>query len=220
MTPYYQDDWVTIYHGDCREILPALDVVCDPEYDALITDPPFNVGKDYGASSDDLADDEYESLLSSVAAFSEVQAWITPTNRLSLFSALLGDAYPVVVRRGAHGPKRWGWFDQFDMILVRGKPNRYTSNLWEGIRLKGEGYFFREETFGHPGYTPQPVMARLIALLSKPQGIVVDPFAGTGTTLREAKAQGRFAVGIELDERWCDVAARRCAQEVLPLEVA
>ena len=51
----------------------------------------------------------------------ERQAWITPTNRMSLFARLLGpEALPVVVRRGAKGPKRWGWFDQFDMVLVRG----------------------------------------------------------------------------------------------------
>ncbi len=214
MTPYYSDDLVTIYHGDCREILPGIDA------NALVTDPPFNVGKDYGESQDDLPMDEYESLMRVIASSGpSVQAWITPTNRLAMFARILGDdARPLVVIRGAKGPKRWGWFDQFDAVLVRGKPNRYTSNVWTDIRLKGEGYFFREETFGHPGYTPEPLMARLVALMVPPHGTVVDPFTGTGSTLVGAKRVGARAVGIELDERWCEIAAKRCAQEVLGLE--
>lgn len=211
MSPYYDDGRVRIYHGDCREVLPSIDV------DALVTDPPFNVGKDYGASADRLAVSTYEAMMAMVAALGpDRQAWITPTNRLSLFARLLGeDARPVVIRRGAKGPKRWGWYDQFDMALVRGTPNEYVSNLWDNIRLKGEGYFFREETYDHPGYTPFAILSRLAALLTPAGGVVVDPFAGTGTTLVAAKRFGLRAVGIELDERWCDVAARRCAQDVL-----
>jgi site-specific DNA-methyltransferase (adenine-specific) len=209
--PYYDDGTVTIYHGDCRELLPGVNA------DALVTDPPFNVGKDYGESKDDLLADEYLELMALVSDEGPArQAWVTPTNRARLFYSLLGDeTYPVVVRRGAQGPKRWGWYDQFDMILVRGKPNRWVSNLWEDIRLKGEGYFFREETFGHPGYTPQPIAARLVSLLADTGQTVVDPFAGTGTTLVAAKSQGKRAIGIELDERWCEVAARCCSQDVL-----
>lgn len=211
--PYYQDDSVTIYHGDARDVLAGLTA------DALITDPPFNVGKDYGESTDDLPGTAYRALIREVIATGpEVQAWVTPTKRLSLFHTMLPDALPVVVRRGAQGPKRWGWYDQFDLILVRGKPNEWTSNLWENIRLKGEGFYFREETYGHPGYTPEPIMRRLVALLSAPSETIIDPFAGTGTSLYAAKSLGRRAIGIELDERWCDVAARRCAQEVLPVE--
>ena len=209
MKPYYTDDYVTLYHGDCRELLPSI------KADVVVTDPPFNVGKDYGTSTDDLDVEEYRSLMVAVAGAAERQAWVTPTNGLALFSALLGpEAYPVVVVRGAQGPKRWGWFDQFDMLLVRGKPLRYTSNLWTDIRLKGEGYFFRENDFGHPGYTPMPIMARLVGLMGGP---VLDPFAGTGTTLIVAKRGGVQAIGIEIEERYCEVAANRLRQEVLGL---
>lgn len=215
MTPYYEHAGITIYHGDCREFLPQLAA------DLLVTDPPFNVGKDYGTSADDLPVDEYRALMAAIAAANAPhQAWVTPTNRLSLFSGLLPDAQPIIIRRGAQGPKRWGWYDQFDILLVRGRPNRYISNLWDDIRLKGEGYFFREYTWDHPGYTPYPIMARCISLLTSEGETVLDPFAGTGTTLRAAKDLNRRAIGIELDERWCEVIARRLEQEVLPLEVA
>lgn len=211
VAPYYEGQGVVLYHGDCREILPRL------TGDVLVTDPPFNVGKDYGASQDDLPADDYADLMGAIAGCGiERQAWVTPSNRLSLFVSLLGpDARMVIVRRGAKGPKRWGWFDQFDLLLVRGKPTRYESNLWDDVRLKGEGYYFRENTWDHPGYTPYPMIARLVGLLASPGETVIEPFAGTGTTLVAARAAGCRAIGIELEERWCEVAARRLDQGVL-----
>jgi len=209
--PYYDDGTAVIHHGDCRTILPTL------KGDILITDPPFNVGKDYGTSTDDLATDEYVELMRLVAEHGpERQAWVTPNVHLPLFFELLGpEARLVVVRRGAKGPKRWGWYDQFDTILARGKPTRAESNLWDGIRLKGEGYFFREEHYDHPGYTPYALISKLVGLMAEPGQTVIDPFAGTGTTLVAAKSLGCRAHGIELDLKWCDVAAGRLAQEVL-----
>lgn len=211
MDVWYSDKQVRLIHGDCRDHLAGIDA------DVLVTDPPFNVGKDYGASKDDLASDEYAALMRYVAEEGpERQAWVTPTNRLTLFSQLLGeDARPVVVRRGAKGPKRFGWYDQFDLILVRGKPTRWESNLWDGIRLKGEGYFFREEHYDHPGYTPYALISKLVGLMAEPGQTVVDPFAGTGTTLVAAKSLGCQAVGTELERRWCDIATSRLVQQVM-----
>lgn len=212
-TPYYNDGRALLYHGDCRDLL---ELACI-DADVLITDPPFNVGKDYGASQDDLATDEYAALMRYVADYGpERQAWVTPNVRLPLFLELLGpEARPVIVRRGAQGPKRWGWYDQFDLLLVRGKPTRYESNLWDGIRLKGEGYFFREEHYDHPGYTPYALISKLVGLMAEPGQTIVDPFAGTGTTLVAAKSLGCRAHGMELEQRWCAIAASRLAQEVL-----
>jgi site-specific DNA-methyltransferase (adenine-specific) len=213
--PYYTDDVVTIYHGDCREILPHLSP------DVVVTDPPFNVGKNYGAFKDKMESSEYEALMRTVAAAASRHGWVAPHVQLRLFLEILGpQAVTIVVRRGAAGPYRFGWSSQFEMLLAVGKPNRMTPDLWDDIRLKGEGYFFREEHYDNPGYTPYQILARLVALLSQPGELVVDPFMGTGTTLHAAKAQGRRAVGIELDERWCEVAAARCSQEVLQVEVA
>lgn len=215
--PYYDEGGITIYHGDCLNVLRYVTA------DALVTDPPFNVGKDYGASTDDLSNSMYEALMGAVAELGpDRQAWVTPTNRLALFARLLGDvAQPVVIRRGAKGPKRWGWYDQFDMALVRGRPNAYVSNLWDNIRLKGEGYYFREETYEHPGYTPYAILARLVGLLTPAGGTVLEPFMGTGTTLVAAKSQCLAAIGVEVEERWCEIAAERLAQGVLPIgEVA
>jgi len=217
MQPYYDDgNGIVIYHGDCRDILPML----GGQADALMTDPPFNVGKDYGMSKDDLPDEEYAALLRLMVEHGPTtQAWIAPKIRLGLMLGILPDALPVVVRRGAQGPLRWGWSDQFDMLIVRGRPRRPISNLWDGIRLRDEGYFFTERWYGHPGYTSYPIMARAIDYLTEPGSCVIDPFAGTGTTLRAAKDLGRRAIGIEISPHWCDIAVRRLAQQVLPLDI-
>ena len=214
--PYYDRDGVTLYLGDCRELLPLLGPAA-----LVVTDPPYNVGKDYEVASDALDGAEYEAFMRSVVTESlriaPNQAWVAPRYKMALWMGLLPSAHMVVVRRGAMGPFRGGWSDQFETILTIGKPNRVYPDLWDDIRLKGEGYFFREETYGHPGYTPEPIIRRCISLLSKEGETVIDPFLGTGTTARVAKYLNRKCIGIEVNERYLEIAAKRLAQEVLAL---
>ncbi|MHB8883088.1 MAG: DNA methyltransferase [Thermodesulfovibrionales bacterium] len=204
--PYYQDEYCTIYNSDCRDILPYL-----RGFGAVITDPPFNVGKNYGAYSDDLTDVQYEQSMREIVSLCRVaannQGWVVPRNKLRLWLDLLPDSHLVIVRRAAQGPIRHSWSDQYTPVLAAGRPTRKERDLWDDIRLPDEGYFFREDTLEHPGYTPLHLMMRLIDLLGG-NGII-DPFAGTGTSLLAARRLGIKAVGIEVDERWCDVAAQR-----------
>lgn len=93
------------------------------------------------------------------------------------------------------------------------EPEERQPNYWEDLRFKGEGYFFREETFDHPGYTPMNVIKRILAVRRCES--LLDPFCGTGTTLRAAKDLGMRAVGIEINEAYCEIAANRLRQEVL-----
>jgi site-specific DNA-methyltransferase (adenine-specific) len=212
MKPYYAEDGITIYHGDCREIeLPAADL--------LLTDPPFNVGKDYGTYTDDVSEEAYRSAMKRlVATGPALQGWVVPNKHWRFFADLLHDAPPIIIHRRAIGPIRWGWHDQYDMVMVQGKPPRPWRNLWDDIRLRGEGYFFNEEWYDHPGYTPRAIFDRLIGLMLAEPGTVVDPFAGTGTSLVAAKAAGHRAIGIEIEERYCEIAVQRLAQGVLNFE--
>ena len=122
MKPYYRDEAVTIYHGDCREILPDL-----PRVDLVLTDPPYNAGKDYGTYKDNLCNEEYAEFMAEVVQLSYGVAsnhfWVAPRYQLSLWMGLLEGAHLIVVRRGAAGPYRGGWSDQFEIALSIGKPN-------------------------------------------------------------------------------------------------
>ena len=210
--PYYEHAGITIYHGDCREILPSLKAV-----DLVLTDPPYNCGKDYGTYKDNLSDDDYKIFMYEVANYcikvGKNQAWIAPRYKLGFFLSIL-PGHLIVIKRGAEGPYRAGWHDQFEIAIAIGKPSKAIRDLWEGIRLKGEGYFFTEETYGHPGYTPIDIMKKFASILSTKT--ILDPFMGSGTTLVAAKELGRKAIGIEIEEKYCEIAVKRLAQEVLP----
>lgn len=212
LKPFYEHGGITIYHGDCRQVLPQLE-----RADLVCTDPPYNVGKDYGKHNDAMSEDDYGAWCKEVVAacllVADNQFWVAPRYKLQMWEALLPKSHLVVIPRGAGGPLRAGWCDQFAIALAIGKPSPVIPDLWNGIRLKGEGYFFREETYDHPGYTPAPIMMKAITHLSTTS--VIEPFCGTGTTLRCCKLLGRKCVGIELDEKWCEIAANSLSQEIL-----
>ncbi|MCR4279240.1 MAG: site-specific DNA-methyltransferase [Candidatus Zambryskibacteria bacterium] len=212
MKPYYEEKGITIYNCDCREVLPDL-----PPVDLICTDPPYNCKKDYGTYQDNLSTEEYQSFMADVVSLSRKvatnQFWVAPRYQMLFFLTLFPDSHLIVIRRGARGPLRGGgWTDQFETALAVGKPSKPDLDLWEGIRLKGEGYYFREKTYGHPGYTPLPIMRKAIGLLSI--GSICDPFCGTGTSLFAAKNIGRRAVGCEISEAYCEISAKRLSQEV------
>ena len=209
MQPYYDSNGITIYHGDCREILPNIE-----RADLLLTDPPYNRKKNYGVWSDDLPETEYVDLLhwliGQAQRISKRAAFVVPRERLPLF---LNEpaSHLIIVRRGAVGLANKGWKDQFQPVVAFGTPRKPTPDIWDGIRLKGEGYFFKEEDYGHPGYTPYDVLQRSVDMMID-SGTVVDPFMGTGTTLLAARDCGCKAIGIELNEKYCEIAVNRLGQ--------
>ena len=106
-----------------------------------------------------------------------------------------------------------GFRAQHELIChaSKGVPNVYDKGKGNVLRWP------RQDTDDHPSPKPEPLMGQLIEVVTPPGGTVLDPFMGSGTTLRAAKAYGRNAIGIEAEERYCEIAARRCAQEVLAL---
>lgn len=199
----------TLYLGDCLEVMGGLEPV-----DAVVTDPPYNAGKDYGTASDDLSEEDYSGFMIRVIEeckrIAKHQFWVAPRYKMNLFLGLLPDSHIIVIPRGASGPFRQGWSDQFETALAVGKPYGAPSDLWKGIRLKGEGYFFRENTFGHPGYTPYPIMGKAVECMSRES--VLDPFMGSGTTGVACANLGRKFIGIEIEEKFFDIACRRIEQ--------
>ena len=209
--PYYEDGSVTIYHGDCRELLP------DIEADVLVTDPPYGIGAN-------------RMTLGSRPKWRRLDRGDGDWDREAPdLMPLLGLELPTVIWGGNHFPlppsrgwlvwdKKNGDTDYADCELAwtnRDAALRRMEHRWMGAHAleRREGVRF------HPTQKPVPVMCWSIEYL-KCDGVVLDPFMGSGTTLRAAKDLGRKAIGIELEERYCEIAAERCSQEVFDLGMA
>lgn len=209
MRPYYQDDAVTIYHGDCREILPCVAA------DVLVTDPPYGVGFEGKATKYTEPGGGYLSGDDPEIGPFMARAALAVVKRGAVFSGirLLHD-YPKPADIGGvwcpsgAGCGPWG-FTCLNPILFYGK--RVGDCLPAGI----VSFDTSDNMGGHPCPKPMRWMMWLVALASEPGETILDPFAGSGTTLRAAKDLSRKAIGIEIEERYCEIAARRCAQGVL-----
>jgi DNA modification methylase len=208
MTPYYEDDACTIYHGDCREILPTLTRV-----DCVLTDPPYGVGLDYDewddtpSALDDLIP-AVHPLMMEAAETVAITSGIVNIHRWPPSTWVLAWTWP---HTGSTG--KWG-FNQWGPVLVYGTDPYLSAGKGrhpDVIQCGANDY----AASGHPCPKPQQAWARILQRVSPFGESVLDPFMGSGTTLRVAKDHGRKAIGIELSERYCEIAARRLGQEVL-----
>ena len=217
--PYYADEWVRLYQGDCRDIVPAL----TEEIDLVLTDPPYGIGWDTDGRS--RGGRYFPPIIGDDAPFDP--AWLLSRfPRLVLFGANhYADRLPASPS-WVVWDKRVGMAsnDQADCELAwtnLGGPARMFRQLWNGGggRRKDNPTARRGEPVSfHPTQKPLGLMRWLIERHSRPGDLILDPYAGSGTTLRAAKDLGRRAIGIEIEPLYCETAARRLAQEVLPFE--
>lgn len=221
MKPYYSEDGITIYHGDCREILSGVTA------EVLITDPPYGVdlGQHEAASETRpgwLAKQGYESYDDTPQNLLEVvipaiTAALTIVSRGVVFCAghKIREFPPPTEVGGvflpaACGRNPWG-FQSLAHCLFYGK----APDLHLGAKATAITSSEPAERNGHPCPKPIGWMKWAINLASRNNETVLDPFMGSGTTLRAAKDLGRRAIGIEIEERYCEIAAKRLAQRVL-----
>jgi len=212
MTPYYDAAGCTIYLGDCRDVLPTLDTV-----DVVVTDPPYGLGEASGRNRSRggvaIATDYGSAAWDDRPISADLLAAVVSAGRRAAvfggnFYALPPSASWLV------WDKVNGKTDFADVELAwtnYGCAARLKRHLWNGMHRKGR------EARQHPTQKPLEVMRWVISLCPGEPQTVLDPFMGSGTTLRAAKDLGRRAIGIELDERYCEIAAKRLAQEVLAL---
>jgi site-specific DNA-methyltransferase (adenine-specific) len=220
MNPYYQDDAVTIYHGDCREILPLLEL---GSIDLVLTDPPYGVGLNTGyakASRGNLtAAHDYPLVFGDDKPFDPVP-WLQWENVVLWGANYYSDKLPQS-NVWLIWDKRDGiaMNDQADCELAwtrgtKGTVPRTYHHLWNGMLKDSE----RDQRRVHP--TQKPVALMAWCLNFYPNAVtILDPFMGSGTTLRAAKDLGRKAIGIEIEERYCEIAAKRMSQSVMELAV-
>ena len=214
MTPYYEIELGKLYHGDCLEIMPQLEPV-----DLVLTDPPYNAGKDYGTYKDNLSEKEYLLFMSKVfkmmlAVSQNNIAVYMDSHRFKSFWDMLPAARPIFLHITANGFGNSQKIRQdHHVILTTAKSSNSTSSIWQGIRVLREGYFFREKKTGHPCQTTLAGMKKFLGFFSGGGDIILDPFSGSATTAIACECLNRRWIGIEIEEKWCKVAAKRIEQE-------
>lgn len=200
MKPYYEHAGVTIYHGDCRHVLKMLDL-CD----LLLTDPPYGIfacGGKWGRKRDLLWDRTVVDNMDQVRAAARHHiVWG-------------GNYYDLPPSRG------WlVWWKRDSVPSAADVELAWTSFDMNARLIDWSIAATNGERVGHPTQKPEAVMRWSLQSVPVAYSTVIDPFMGSGTTLVAAKRLGKRAIGIELEERYCEIAARRLAQEALPLEM-
>ena len=255
MKAYYESGGITIYHGDCREILPLRPA---NSVDLVLTDPPYGHNNN---NNNDLIH-RWEEALGLVKrgdalagrprpisndgpeanelvrwAFGEFNRLLKPGcccccccggggpdpqfARWSLWlDEAIGFKQAVVWDKGGLG-MGWHYRRNYELMLVAEKPG--AACKWYGgnsqanvVRIPG----IKPTEDDHPTPKPLELLNLFIRLHSEPGELVLDPFLGAGTTLVAAKQLGRRAIGIEIEEKYCKMAVKRLAQEMLPLSPA
>jgi len=216
--PYYEENGITIYHGDCREILPELEPV-----DLVLTDPPYGIGyipRELDPTKRGGRGRLYERITIQGDLDKFDPTFLLHHKNLILWGAnhyaefLPSKASWLVWDKMGGNCKFHGRYTYSDCELAwcsDGKPARIFQHIWAGIVKQGvDG--------GKPRLHPNQKPLELIfwCINRFPEAItILDPFMGSGTTLVAAKQLGRKAIGIEIEEKYCEIAVKRLAQGVL-----
>jgi site-specific DNA-methyltransferase (adenine-specific) len=250
MRPYYEQDGITIYHGDCRDVLPRLE---RGSVTLLWSDPPYGHSNNSGdlqasrvgikgarqAPVVAIANDSEDSMREVVDAALRLAvlvlrgdcccccccccgggprptfAWLAERmdqNGLVFFHSVIWD-------KSARGDGLgWRFRRNHEMVMVA---HRLGGKLAWADEAKAIPNVMRDmPVFSrqHPNEKPESLVAGFITATTKVGELVLDPFMGSGTTLVAAKRLGRRAIGIELEERYCEIAVKRLQQGALPME--
>lgn len=212
MLPYYEQDGIAIYHADCRDVLPTLEPV-----DLVLTDPPYGIGaalnlrantrrgnalcasSDYGFADWDDTPPDPDTMDRVISAGAKAIVWGGNYYQLGRSSCWL--VWDKETGTNYYADAELAWTNLDGAV-------RLMRHQWKGM------FRASDDPRTHPTQKPEAVM---LWCLSFAPGSVLDPFMGSGTTLVAAKQLGRKAIGIEIEERYCEIAAQRLAQGVLDL---
>lgn len=247
MKPFYEHAGVTIYHGDCRDILPTLAKV-----HAVITDPPYEAeahasGRRLNGRTEELRDRKVREIHADPLEFAPMTSALRAESALAMANVCSGwilafcQAEAVALWKqalengGAAYRRAMVWIKPDGAPQLSGdRPAMGYESIvaawagegpsrWNGGGKRGVFAFGKHDAgMGHGGkqnfhqtQKPERLMRQLIVLFSNDGETILDPFIGSGTTLVAAKSLGRKAIGVEVEERYCEIAAKRLAQEVL-----
>ena len=211
MRPYYEQDGITIYHGDCMELLA--DYMDAREvgrvFDLLLTDPPYGIG--FAA----------QPTTGQRARGQERETWDNRTEPQGLALARAICRHQIVFGGNYYDlPLSRCWLSWYkpDAPPSMGNVEYAWTNLDQNSRMLSVSIAATNaERVGHPTQKPESLM-RWALQQAQDVRTVLDPFMGSGTTLVAAKRLGKAATGIEREERYCELAAERLRQGALPME--
>lgn len=200
MKPYYEDGSVVLFHADCRDVREWLAA------DVLVTDPPYPNNAGHFDDAVPIARQVISTWAREAIVFwTEMEHPPVPSPLVAVHiwhrTNVNGRPYEPAYHFAPGGQRRRS------MVIRHAAINEGAT----GSTVAASPVL----SFGHPTQKPVGVMERLIAKCSP--GVIADPFAGSGSTLVAARNLGRRAIGVELDERYAEICARRLAQDVLPL---
>lgn len=228
MKPYYEQSGITIYHGDCLDVMDRWEGLRTQSFDLLLTDPPYGieVAKAGAVGAGKRTKTNGFAVLDAtdfgVPLWDEAPAYeaIALSRRICRSQIIFGGNYYDLPPTSCWlvWDKDNGGTDFADCELAWTNLNKAVRKLtyrWNGML---QAPHCPREKREHPTQKPEPVIRWALQMAPSSVTSVLDPFMGSGTTLVAAKRLGRSAVGIEREEKYCEIAARRLAQEALPLE--
>jgi len=186
---------VTIYHADCRDILPLL----DESIDLVLTDPPYpDQHPEYG---------EVDLSFLNNYTCRQLVFW---SNKVD---------FPLDYTAIHIWAKGTGCGSQYERIFERNGGKAYNLYYYYFVNSPIGAKFARDEFMEHETQKPIQLLLRLVADYSKLDQVVLDPFLGSGTTMVAVKKLNRRCIGIEIEEKYCEMAAKRLSQSVMELAV-
>lgn len=218
MKPYYQDDLVTLFHGDCLEVTEWL------EADVLVTDPPYGIAyrgvENYAQGLNRKTESRKSQITNDAESMVRDTALKLWGGKPAIVFGSWRIARPSLTQHRliwhkagmAPGPSSGSFMSQDEEIYVWGKGFKKTSPPLRSVIRTQEARSIEVSKIGHP--TPKPVglMEQLIDRC--PVGVIADPFAGSGATVIAARNLSRKVIAVELEEQYCELIVSRLSQQV------
>ena len=210
MKPYYEHAGITIYHGDCLSVMGQLAPhFGERPFDLLLTDPPYGLGKRMSGGT-----------WGREERYGEMWKWDVAPSEGTVMT-FVKTAKQAIVWGGNYfsmpAARCWLSWSKTNAVQTMASMELAWTTLDKPAK-EWRGPVSTHDT-GHPTQKPEALMYWCLSL-AEPVTTVFDPYMGSGTTLVVAKRLGKSCVGIEREERYCEIAAKRLQQEALPLEVA